>query len=171
MKTIVVNVLVSCVGSFLALSVFIGIMYVIDKIQGDDEQETIQQSLEEKMIDYFESHDIPYKDVENGEYKFTYQDNVYFWQYDKEDEEFLHILSFWNLPEISHNELTEVVNRMHKDYKFIKVTIEGDTSVILTLEQIVGADSDIDRIMTRGLSALELHARAIIEIAEKLQAE
>lgn len=171
MKTIVVNVLVSCVGSFLALSVFIGIMYVIDKIQGDDEQETIQQSLEEKMIDYFESHDISYKDVENGEYKFTYQDNVYFWQYDKEDEEFLHILSFWILPEISHNELTEVVNRMHKDYKFIKVTIESDTSVILTLEQIVGADSDIDRIMTRGLSALELHARAIIEIAEKLQAE
>ena len=171
MKTIVVNVLVSCIGSFLALSVFIGIMYVIDKIQGDDEQETIQQSLEGKMIDYFESHDIPYKDVENGEYKFTYQDNVYFWQYDKEDEEFLHILSFWNLPEISHNELTEVVNRMHKDYKFIKVTIESDTSVILTLEQIVGADSDIDRIMTRGLSALELHARAIIEIAEKLQAE
>ena len=171
MKTIVVNVLVSCVGSFLALSVFIGIMYVIDKIQGDDEQETIQQSLEEKMIDYFESHDIPYKDVENGEYKFTYQDNVYFWQYDKEDEEFLHILSFWILPEISHNELTEVVNRMHKDYKFIKVTIESDTSVILTLEQIVGADSDIDRIMTRGLSALELHARAITEIAEKLQAE
>lgn len=169
MKTIVVNVLVSCVGSFLALSVFIGIMYVIDKIQGDDEQETIQQSLEEKMIDYFESHDISYKDVENGEYKFTYQDNVYFWQYDKEDEEFLHILSFWILPEISHNELTEVVNRMHKDYKFIKVTIESDTSVILTLEQIVGADSDIDRIMTRGLSALELHARAIIEIAEKLQ--
>ena len=171
MKTIVVNVLVSCVGSFLALSVFIGIMYVIDKIQGDDEQETIQQSLEEKMIDYFESHDIPYKDVENGEYKFTYQDNVYFWQYDKEDEEFLHILSFWILPEISHNELTEVVNRMHTDYKFIKVTIESDTSVILTLEQIVGADSDIDRIMTRGLSALELHARAIIEIPEKLQAE
>lgn len=169
MKTIVVNVLVSCVGSFLALSVFIGIMYIIDKIQGDDEQETIQQSLEEKMIDYFESHDIPYKDVENGEYKFTYQDNVYFWQYDKEDEEFLHILSFWILPEISHNELTEVVNRMHKDYKFIKVTIESDSSVILTLEQIVGADSDIDRIMTRGLSALELHARAIIEIAEKLQ--
>ena len=77
MKTIVVNVLVSCVGSFLALSVFIGIMYVIDKIQGDDEQETMQQSLEEKMIDYFESHDIPYEDVENGEYKFTYQDNVY----------------------------------------------------------------------------------------------
>lgn len=171
MKTIVVNVLVSCVGSFLALSVFIGIMYIIDKIQGDDEQETIQQSLEEKMIDYFESHDIPYKDVENGEYKFTYQDNVYFWQYDKEDEEFLHILSFWILPEISHNELTEVVNRMHTDYKFIKVTIESDTSVILTLEQIVGADSDIDRIMTRGLSALELHARAITEIAEKLQAE
>ena len=171
MKTIVVNVLVSCIGSFIALSVFIGIMYIIDKIQGDDEQETIQQSLEEKMIDYFESHDIPYKDVENGEYKFTYQDNVYFWQYDKEDEEFLHILSFWILPEISHNELTEVVNRMHKDYKFIKVTIESDTSVILTLEQIVGADSDIDRIMTRGLSALELHARAIIEIAEKLQAE
>ena len=169
MKTIVVNVLVSCIGSFIALSVFIGIMYIIDKIQGDDEQETIQQSLEEKMIDYFESHDIPYEDVENGEYKFTYQDNVYFWQYDKEDEEFLHILSFWNLPEISHNELTEVVNRMHKDYKFIKVTIESDTSVILTLEQIVGADSDIDRIMTRGLSALELHARAIIEIAEKLQ--
>ena len=171
MKTIVVNVLVSCVGSFLALSVFIGIMYVIDKIQGDDEQETIQQSLEEKMIDYFESHDIPYEDVENGEYKFTYQDNVYFWQYDKEDEEFLHIISFWILPEISHNELTEVVNRMHTDYKFIKVTIESDTSVILTLEQIVGADSDIDRIMTRGLSALELHARAIIEITEKLQAE
>ena len=171
MKTIIVNVLVSCIGSFIAFSVFIGIMYVIDKIQGDDEQETIQQSLEEKMIDYFESHDIPYKDVENGEYKFTYQDNVYFWQYDKEDEEFLHILSFWILPEISHNELTEVVNRMHKDYKFIKVTIESDTSVILTLEQIVGADSDIDRIMTRGLSALELHARAIIEIAEKLQAE
>jgi len=171
MKTIVVNVLVSCVGSFLALSVFIGIMYVIDKIQGDDEQETIQQSLEEKMIDYFESHDIPYEDVENGEYKFTYQDNVYFWQYEKEDEEFLHIISFWILPEISHNELTEVVNRIHKDYKFIKVTIESDTSVILTLEQIVGADSDIDRIMTRGLSALELHARAIIEIAEKLQAE
>lgn len=171
MKTIVVNVLVSCVGSFLALSVFIGIMYVIDKIQGDDEQETIQQSLEEKMIDYFESHDIPYEDVENGEYKFTYQDNVYFWQYDKEDEEFLHILSFWILPEISHNELTEVVNRMHKDYKFIKVTIESDTSVILTLEQIVGAGSDIDHIMTRGLSALELHARAIIEIAEKLQEE
>ena len=171
MKTIVVNVLVSCVGSFLALSVFIGIMYIIDKIQGDDEQETIQQSLEEKMIDYFESHDIPYKDVENGEYKFTYQDNVYFWQYDKEDEEFLHILSFWILPEISHNELTEVVNRMHKDYKFIKVTIESDSSVILTLEQIVGADSDIDRIMTRGLSALELHARAITEIAEKLRAE
>ncbi len=171
MKTIVVNVLVSCVGSFLALSVFIGIMYVIDKIQGDDEQETIQQSLEEKMIDYFESHDIPYEDVENGEYKFTYQDNVYFWQYDKEDEEFLHIISFWILPEISHNELTEVVNRMHKDYKFIKVTIESDTSVILTLEQIVGADSDIDHIMTRGLSALELHARAIIEIAEKLRAE
>ncbi len=171
MKTIVVNVLVSCVGSFLALSVFIGIMYVIDKIQGDDEQETIQQSLEEKMIDYFKSHDIPYKDVENGEYKFTYHDNVYFWQYDKEDEEFLHILSFWILPEISHNELTEVVNRMHTDYKFIKVTIESDTSVILTLEQIVGADSDIDRIMTRGLSALELHARAIIEIPEKLQAE
>ena len=171
MKTIVVNVLVSCIGSFIALSVFIGIMYIIDKIQGDDEQETIQQSLEEKMIDYFESHDIPYEDVENGEYKFTYQDNVYFWQYDKEDEEFLHILSFWNLPEISHNELTEVVNRMHKDYKFIKVTIESDTSVILTLEQIVGADSDIDCIMTRGLSALELHARAIIEIAEKLQAE
>lgn len=171
MKTIVVNVLVSCVGSFLALSVFIGIMYVIDKIQGDDEQETIQQSLEEKMIDYFESHDIPYEDVENGEYKFTYQDNVYFWQFDKDDEEFLHIISFWILPEISHNELTEVVNRMHKDYKFIKVTIESDTSVILTLEQIVGADSDIDRIMTRGLSALELHARAIIEIAEKLQAE
>ena len=171
MKTIVVNVLVSCVGSFLALSVFIGIMYVIDKIQGDDEQETIQQSLEEKMIDYFESHDIPYEDVENGGYKFTYQDNVYFWQYDKEDEEFLHILSFWKLPEISHNELTEVVNRMHTDYKFIKVTIESDTSVILTLEQIVGADSDIDRIMTRGLSALELHARTIIEIVEKLQAE
>ena len=171
MKTIVVNVLVSCVGSFLALSVFIGIMYVIDKIQGDDEQETIQQSLEEKMIDYFESHDIPYEDVENGEYTFTYQDNVYFWQYEKDDEEFLHILSFWKLPEISHNELTEVVNRMHTDYKFIKVTIESDTSVILTLEQIVGADSDIDRIMTRGLSALELHARAIIEIAEKLQAE
>ena len=171
MKTIVVNVLVSCVGSFLALSVFIGIMYVIDKIQGDDEQETIQQSLEEKMIDYFESHDIPYDDVENGEYKFTYQDNVYFWQYDKEDEEFLHIISFWILPEISHNELTEVVNRLHTDYKFIKVTIESDTSVILTLEQIVGADSDIDHIMTRGLSALELHARAIIEIAEKLQAE
>lgn len=171
MKTIVVNVLVSCVGSFLALSVFIGVMYVIDKIQGDDEQETIQQSLEEKMIDYFESHDIPYEDVENGGYKFTYQDNVYFWQYDKEDEEFLHILSFWKLPEISHNELTEVVNRMHTDYKFIKVTIESDTSVILTLEQIVGTDSDIDRIMTRGLSALELHARAIIEIAEKLQAE
>lgn len=171
MKTIVVNVLVSCIGSFLALSVFIGIMYIIDKIQGDDEQETIQQSLEEKMIDYFESHDISYKDVENGEYKFAYQDNVYFWQYDKEDEEFLHILSFWVLPEISHNELTEVVNRMHKDYKFIKVTIESDSSVILTLEQIVGADSDIDRIMTRGLSALELHARAIIEIAEKLQAE
>ena len=171
MKTIVVNVLVSCVGSFLALSVFIGIMYIIDKIQGDDEQETIQQSLEEKMIDYFESHDIPYEDVENGGYKFTYQDNVYFWQYDKEDEEFLHIISFWILPEISHNELTEVVNRMHTDYKFIKVTIESDTSVILTLEQIVGADSDIDRIMTRGLSALELHARAIIEIAEKLQAE
>ncbi len=129
------------------------------------------KSLEEKMIDYFESHDIPYEDVENGEYKFTYQDNVYFWQYDKEDEEFLHIISFWILPEISYNELTEVVNRMHKDYKFIKVTIESDTSVILTLEQIVGADSDIDRIMTRGLSALELHARAIIEIAEKLQAE
>lgn len=171
MKTIVVNVLVSCVGSFLALSVFIGIMYVIDKIQGDDEQETIQQSLEEKMIDYFESHDIPYEDVENGEYKFTYQDNVYFWQYEKEDEEFLHIISFWILPEISHNELTEVVNRIHTDYKFIKVTIESDTSVILTLEQIVGADSDIDHIMTRGLSALELHARAIIEIAEKLQAE
>lgn len=171
MKTIVVNVLVSCVGSFLALSVFIGIMYVIDKIQGDDEQETIQQSLEEKMIDYFESHDIPYEDVENGEYTFTYQDNVYFWQYEKDDEEFLHIISFWKLPEISHNELTEVVNRMHTDYKFIKVTIESDTSVILTLEQIVGADSDIDRIMTRGLSALELHARAIIEIAEKLQAE
>lgn len=168
MKTIVVNVLVSCVGSFLALSVFIGIMYVIDKIQGDDEQETIQQSLEEKMIDYFESHDIPYEDVENGEYKFTYQDNVYFWQYEKDDEEFLHIISFWKLPEISHNELTEVVNRIHTDYKFIKVTIESDTSVILTLEQIVGADSDIDRIMTRGLSALELHARAIIEIAEKL---
>lgn len=171
MKTIVVNVLVSCVGSFLALSVFIGIMYVIDKIQGDDEQETIQQSLEEKMIDYFESHDIPYEDVENGEYKFTYQDNVYFWQYEKDDEEFLHIISFWKLPEISHYELTEVVNRIHTDYKFIKVTIESDTSVILTLEQIVGADSDIDRIMTRGLSALELHARAIIEIAEKLQAE
>lgn len=171
MKTIVVNVLVSCVGSFLALSVFIGIMYVIDKIQGDDEQETIQQSLEEKMIDYFESHDISYKDLENGEYKFTYQDNVYFWQYEKEDEEFLHIISFWILPEISHNELTEVVNRIHTDYKFIKVTIESDTSVILTLEQIVGADSDIDRIMTRGLSALELHARAITEIAEKLQAE
>lgn len=171
MKTIVVNVLVSCVGSFLALSIFIGIMYVIDKIQGDDEQETIQQSLEEKMIDYFESHDIPYEDVENGEYTFTYQDNVYFWQYDKEDEEFLHIFSFWKLPEISHNELTEVVNRMHTDYKFIKVTLESDTSVILTLEQIVGADSDIDHIMTRGLSALELHARAIIEIAEKLQAE
>ena len=95
MKTIVVNVLVSCVGSFLALSVFIGIMYVIDKIQGDDEQETMQQSLEEKMIDYFESHDIPYEDVENGEYKFTYQDNVYFWQYDKEDEEFLHIISLY----------------------------------------------------------------------------
>ena len=94
MKTIVVNVLVSCVGSFLALSIFIGIMYVIDKIQGDDEQETIQQSLEEKMIDYFESHDIPYEDVENGEYTFTYQDNVYFWQYDKADEEFLHIFSF-----------------------------------------------------------------------------
>ena len=146
-------------------------MYIIDKIQGNDEQETTQQSLEEKMIDYFESHDIPYKDVENGEYKFTYQDNVYFWQYDKEDEEFLHILSFWTLPEISHNELTEVVNRMHTDYKFIKVTIESDTSVILTLEQIAGADSDIDRIMTRGLSALELHARAIIEIAEKLRAE
>lgn len=109
--------------------------------------------------------------MENGEYKFTYQDNVYFWQYDKEDEEFLHIISFWILPEISHNELTEVVNRMHTDYKFIKVTIESDTSVILTLEQIVGADSDIDRIMTRGLSALELHARAIIEIAEKQQAE
>lgn len=171
MKTIVVNVFVSCVGSFLALSVFIGIMYVIDKIQGDDEQETIPQSLEEKMIDYFESHDISYEDVENGEYKFTYQDNVYFWQYDKEDEEFLHIISFWILPEISHNELTEVVNRLHTDYKFIKVTIESDTSVILTLEQIVGADSDIDRIMTRGLSALELHARAITEIAEKLQAE
>lgn len=171
MKTIVVNVLVSCVGSFLALSIFIGIMYVIDKIQGDDEQETIQQSLEEKMIDYFESHDIPYEDVENGGYKFTYQDNVYFWQYDKEDEEFLHILSFWKLPEISHNELTEVVNRIHTDYKFIKVTIESDASVILTLEQIVGADCDIDRIMTRGLSALELHALAIIEIAEKLQAE
>ena len=171
MKTIVVNVLVSCVGSFLALSVFIGIMYIIDKIQGDDEQETIQQSLEEKMIDYFESHDIPYEDVENGEYKFTYQDNVYFWQYDKEDEEFLHLISFWILPEISHNELTEVVNRIHTDYKFIKVTIESDTSVILTLEQIVGADSDIDRIMTRGLSALELHARTIIEIVEKLQAE
>lgn len=171
MKTIVVNVLVSSVGSFLALSVFIGIMYVIDKIQGDDEPETIQQSLEEKMIDYFESHDIPYEDVENGEYKFTYQDNVYFWQCDKEDEEFLHIISFWILPEISHNELTEVVNRMHKDYKFIKVTIESDTSVILTLEQIVGADSDIDHIMTRGLSALELHARAITEIAEKQQAE
>lgn len=171
MKTIVVNVLVSCVGSLIALSVFIGIMYIIDKIQGDDEQETIQQSLEENMIDYFESHDIPYEDVKNGEYKFTYQDNVYFWQYDKEDEEFLHILSFWILPEISHNELTEVVNRMHKDYKFIKVTIESDTSVILTLEQIVGADSDIDHIMTRGLSALELHARAIIEIAEKLRAE
>ena len=171
MKTIVVNVLVSCIGSFIALSVFIGIMYVIDKIQGDDEQETIQQSLEEKMIDYFESHDIPYEDVENGEYKFTYQDNVYFWQYDKEDKEFLHIISFWILPEISHNELTEVVNRMHKDYKFIKVTIESDTSVILTLEQIVGADSDIDHIMTRGLSALELHARAIIEIAEKLETE
>ena len=171
MKTIVVNVLVSCVGSFLALSVFIGIMYIIDKIQGDDEQETIQQSLEEKMIDYFESHDIPYEDVENGEYKFTYQENVYFWQYDKEDEEFLHLISFWILPEISHNELTEVVNRIHTDYKFIKVTIESDTSVILTLEQIVGADSDIDRIMTRGLSALELHARTIIEIVEKLQAE
>lgn len=171
MKTIVVNVLVSCVGSFLALSVFIGIMYIIDKIHGDDEQETIQQSLEEKMIDYFESHDIPYEDVENGEYKFTYQDNVYFWQYEKDDEEFLHIISFWKLPEISHNELTEVVNRIHTDYKFIKVTIESDTSVILTLEQIVGADSDIDHIMTRGLSALELHARAIIEIVEKLQAE
>ena len=64
-----------------------------------------------------------------------------------------------------------MVNRIHTDYKFIKVTIESDTSVILTLEQIVGADSDIDRIMTRGLSALELHARAIIEITEKLQAE
>lgn len=171
MKTIVVNVLVSSIGSLIALSVFIGIMYVIDKIQGDNEQETIQQSLEEKMIDYFESHDIPYEDVENGEYKFTYQDNVYFWQYDKEDEEFLHIISFWILPEISHNELTEVVNRLHTDYKFIKVTIESDTSVILTLEQIVGADSDIDRIMTRGLSALELHACAITEIAEKLQEE
>ena len=83
----------------------------------------------------------------------------------------MHTLSFWNLPEISHNELTEVVNRLYTDYKFIKVTIESDTSVILTLEQIVGADSDIDHIMTRGLSALELHARAMIEIAEKLQEE
>jgi len=171
MKTILTDLLISSLGSFVALSVFIGIMYIIDKIQGDDEQETIQQSLEEKMIDYFESQDIPYEDVENGEYKFTYQDNVYFWQYDKEDEEFLHIISFWILPEISHNELTEVVNRMHRDYKFIKVTIDHDASVILTLEQIVGADSDIDHIMTRGLSALELHARAIIEIPEKRQAE
>lgn len=67
--------------------------------------------------------------------------------------------------------MTEVVNQIHTDYKFIKVTIDHDASVILTLEQIVGADSDIDRIMTRGLSALELHARAIIEIAEKLRAE
>ena len=64
------------------------------------------------MIDYFESHDISYKDVENGEYKFTDQDNVYFWQYEKEDEEFLHNISFWILPEISHNQLAELNQRI-----------------------------------------------------------
>lgn len=170
MKTIVTDLLVSFGGSFIAVAAFVGILLVVDKIRGDDETENIQP-LDEKVILYFENHDMAYEKVDSFECRFTYNDRIYFWKYDPEDPEFLRIISFWEVSTKDRYEMLSLANQMEMEWKFIKIVVDDDNDVIFAFQQVVSANSDVEAIISRGLGAFESCVHAFFKECEKHRSE
>ena len=133
MKISLQHLLISFGGSFIAVATFVGILLVVDKIWGDDEADE-KRPLEEMVISYFDAHGVEYEKVDSCNYRFTYNDNIYFWKYYPEDSEFLQIIAFWEAPAKNQNELLALANQLNAEWKFIKIFVDEENDAIFAFE-------------------------------------
>ena len=148
MKTSLQHLLISFIGSLLALACFIGILQLIDNY--NDETSV---PLDEKVIAYFEDQEISYEKLEIEDttddlYSFSYNGNKYIWQYYQDDKSFL------------------LINQMERKLKCVKIVLREDW-IYFSIECYVGRDGDIDNILSRGLDLLEDCIDETLEEMEK----
>lgn len=158
MKTSLQHLLISFIGSLLALACFVGIALLFDN---DDDETSVP--LDEKVIAYFDAQGILYEKVELEEspddlYRFSYNGNNYLWQYYPDDKLFLRIVkTFETTPEIDSTDrekLFELYNQMEHKLKCIKIVLSDDC-FYFSIECYVSRDGDIDNILSRSLDLLE----------------
>lgn len=166
MKPIIKNILAGFAGSLVSIALFIGVIWCIDKFQ-ERQEEKDKLPLNEKVLAYLDKHDIPYEEVDTFAYKFTYNDDIYFYIYDPEDPEYMLIMSSWAIENTNYHALLETANELQWKKKFIKIKVENDR-VVYSIEQLVGVQAEIDEALTRWLkvlnsTAIELAIRADLE--------
>lgn len=158
MKTSLQHLLISFIGSLLALACFMGIFTLFD----DDEQ--TDAPLDKKVIAYFDANDISYEELDSDLYSFSYNNHKYLWRYYLEDKLYLRIISSWENELTDRGKLLELTNQMEDKLKCIKIVVEDDNSISFSVEYFVSRDSDIDGILSR---SLELMESAILETLDK----
>ena len=166
MKPIIKNILAGFAGSLVSIALFIGVIWCIDKIQ-EHQEEKANLPLNEKVLAYLDKHDILYEEVDTFAYKFTYNDDIYFYRYDPEDPEYMFIMSSWAIENTNYHALLETANELQWKKKFIKIKVENDC-VVYSIEQLVDVQAEIDEAFTRWLkvltsTAIELSIRADLE--------
>jgi len=159
MKTTLQHLLISFIGSLLALACFIGILQLIDNY--NDETSV---PLDEKVIAYFEDQEISYEKLEIEDttddlYSFSYNGNKYIWQYYQDDKSFLRIIKTYDISyemdSTARVKCLELINQMERKLKCVKIVLREDW-IYFSIECYVSRDGDIDNILSRGLDLLKI---------------
>lgn len=170
MKTSLQHLLISFIGSLLALACFIGILQIIDNFNDET-----SEPLDEKVIAYFEDQGISYEKLEVEDttddlYSFSYNGNRYIWQYYSDDRSFLRIIKTYDISfemdSTARFKFLELINQMERKLKCVKIVLREDW-IYFTIEGYVSRDGDIDNILSRGLDLLEDCVDETLEEMEK----
>ena len=166
MKPIVKNILAGFTGSLVSIALFIGALWFINQVQERQEEKALLP-LNEKVLAFFDKHDITYEEVDTFAYKFTYNDDKYMYIYDPEDPEYMLIITSWEIENNDYHSLLKIADELQWKKKFVKIKVDSD-GVRYSIEQLVDAHADIDEALTRWLkvlnsTALEFTIRADLD--------
>ena len=166
MKPITQNLIAAFVSGLTVavLVFFLGRPWISDERVRNEEPQTEDYDVREKMLAYFDENDIPYDKSDTVDiYGIRYQDENYLIRISPE-EEFIRIVGFGeSVNGTDYHVLLETANDTEIEKGGANVLIVGKKEVIFTIVHMVDVHTDISELLPRLLRSININRETFYE--------